>query len=103
MTAASIIKQPDISSGECRTHRLMASTLGNATSPGFELVDSQTLKAAGLTIDPAVDTSVSSKGFVTDNVHWTGDYPKDIGFVTYTDATGQHLLYHGKCGGSRSF
>jgi hypothetical protein len=79
------------------------STLGNATSPGFELVGSQTLKATELTIDPAVDTSVSSKGFVTDNVHWIGDDSKDTGFITYTDATGQHLLYHGKCGGRPQF
>jgi len=79
------------------------STLGNATSPGFELVDARTLKASQLTASPAVDTSVSSKGFVTDNVHWISDYPKDLGFITYTDATGAHLLYHGKCGGRPQF
>jgi hypothetical protein len=79
------------------------STLGNETSPGFELVDARTLKATQLTPSPAVDTSVSSKGFVTDNVHWISDYPKDLGFITYTDATGAHLLYHGKCGGRPQF
>ncbi|MGA2482158.1 MAG: hypothetical protein ABSF92_03455 [Candidatus Acidiferrales bacterium] len=79
------------------------STLGNATSPGFELVDVRTLKATQLTASPAVDTSVSSKGFVTDNVHWIRDYPKDLGFITYTDALGEHLLYHGKCGGRPQF
>jgi hypothetical protein len=79
------------------------STLGNATSPGFELVDARTLKATQLTSDPAVDTSVSSRGFVTDNVHWIGKYPKDIGFVTYVDATGSHLVYHGECGGRPQF
>jgi hypothetical protein len=79
------------------------STLGNATSPGFELVDARTLKATQLTASPAVDTSVNSKGFVTDNMHWTRDYPKDIGFITYTDAAGEHLLYHGKCGGRPRF
>jgi hypothetical protein len=78
-------------------------TLGNATSPGFELVDTRTLKATELTASPAVDTSVSNKGFVTDNVHWIRDYPKDLGFITYTDAAGQHLLYHGKCGGRPQF
>ena len=56
-----------------------------------------------LTSEPAVDTSVSSKGFVTDNVHWIGEYPKEIGFVTYVDATGGHLLYHGDCGGRPQF
>jgi hypothetical protein len=79
------------------------STLGNATSPGFELVDAQTLKATQLTASPAVDTSVSNKGFVTDNAHWTRDYPKDHSFITYTDALGEHLLYHGNCGGRPQF
>jgi hypothetical protein len=50
-----------------------------------------------------VDTSVNSKGFVTDNLHWTRDYPKDLSFVTYTDASGEHLLYHGDCGGRPQF
>ena len=79
------------------------STLGNATSPGFELVNARTLSATPLTAAPAVDTSVSTKGLVTDNVHWIRDYPKDLGFVTYIDASGQHLLYHGKCGGRPQF
>ena len=79
------------------------STLGNATSPGFELIDATNLKVTELTADPSVDTSVNDKGFVTDNVHWVRDYPKDLGFVTYTDATGSHLLYHGKCGGRPQF
>jgi hypothetical protein len=79
------------------------STLGNATSPGFELIDARTLKATQLTKDPAYATSVSSKGFVTDNVHWNGQYPNDLGFVTYTDAAGDHLLYHGACGGRPQF
>jgi hypothetical protein len=79
------------------------STLGNATSPGFELLDARTLKATELTASPSVDTSVSNKGFVTDNVHWVKDFPKDLSFITYTDATGEHLIYHGKCGGRPQF
>lgn len=79
------------------------STLGDATSPGFELIDSRTLTANVLTASPSVDTSVNDKGYVTDNVHWIGDYPKDLSFVTYTDATGEHLIYHGKCGGRPQF
>jgi hypothetical protein len=78
-------------------------TLGNATSPGFELVDARTLERKQLTPEPAVDTSVSSKGFITDNVHWIRDYPKDLSFVTYTDVSGEHLLYHGRCGGRPQF
>jgi hypothetical protein len=79
------------------------STLGNATSPGYELIDAQTLKATQLTKKPAYATSVSSQGFVTDNVHWTGQYPNDLGFVTYTDPASDHLLYHGSCGGRPQF
>ena len=78
-------------------------TLGNAIRPGFELLDTRTFKATELTPSPAVDTSVSTKGFVTDNAHWIRDYPEDLSFVTYTDAGGQHLLYHGKCGGRPQF
>jgi len=79
------------------------STLGNATSPGFELINAQSLKSTVLTENASVDTSVSNKGFVTDNVHWISDYPKDLSFITYTDATGAHLLYHGRCGGRPQF
>jgi hypothetical protein len=79
------------------------STLGNATSPGYELIDAQSLKVSVLTTAPAYATSVNTKGFVTDNVHWTGKYPHDISFVTYSDATGDHLLYHGSCGGRPQF
>jgi hypothetical protein len=78
-------------------------TRGNATSPGFELLEARTFKAMQLTDDAAVDTSVSRKGFVTDNVQWIGKYPKEIGFVTYVDAAGSHLLYHGNCGGRPQF
>jgi hypothetical protein len=79
------------------------STLGNATSPGYELIDARTMQATELTAAPAYASSVSTKGFVTNNVLWVGDYPKDTGFLTYVDATGQHLLYHGACGGRPQF
>lgn len=79
------------------------STLGNATNPGFEFIDAGSLKTTRLTDAPVVATSVSSKGYVTDNVHWTGKYPNDLGFVTYRDASGDHLLYHGSCGGRPQF
>lgn len=79
------------------------STLGIATNPGFELLDSKSLAISSLTAAPSVDTSINTKGFVTDNVHWIRDYPKDLSFVTYVDLSGQHLLYHGKCGGRPQF
>jgi hypothetical protein len=76
------------------------STLG--MSPGFELVDARTLEARELTpgvFFASVETSVSNNGFVTNKTQWIGKYPKDRGFVTYTDTAGDHLVYHGKCGG----
>jgi hypothetical protein len=79
------------------------STLGNATSPGFELVDSRTLFPKELTKAPSVDTSVNVSGFITDNIHWVRDFPKDSSFVTYIDFSGEHLLYHGTCGGRPQF
>lgn len=79
------------------------STLGNQTSPGFELVDAESLNATELTASPTVATSINNKGFVTDNVQWVGKYPKDLSFITYTDAVGQHLIYHGQCGGRPQF
>jgi hypothetical protein len=89
----------------CRVQNVSpdGSTLGVATNPGYELLDAGTLKSTVLTGNGVVDTSVSNKGFVTDNSHWIRDYPKDISFITYTDAAGQHLLYHGKCGGRPQF
>jgi hypothetical protein len=77
-------------------------TLGNSTNPGFDLIDTSTLKARQLTPEPSYSTSVSNKGFVTNNVRWS-DYPADAGFVTYTDITGSHHLYHGDCSGRPQF
>lgn len=79
------------------------STLGLETSPGFELLDARTLKATPLVGSAASDSSVNRKGFVTNDVYWNRDYPKDLAFVTYTDAAGEHLLYHGRCGGRPQF
>jgi len=67
------------------------STLGSKTSPGYDLIDATTLKATQLTASPAVDTSVSSKGFVTNNPY------------SYTDVTGLHSIDQSKCGGRPQF
>ena len=79
------------------------STLGNATSPGFELIDSHTLSAKTLTEQPIVITSVSSKAVVSDSPWWIKDYPEAKSFVTLTDDKGQHLIFHGDCGGRPVF
>jgi len=79
------------------------STLGNATSPGLELVDARTLTATTLTDQAIVPTSVSSKAVVSDSPWWIQDYPKEKSFVTLTDDKGQHLIFHGDCGGRPQF
>ena len=79
------------------------STLGNATSPGLELIDAHTLKATTLTDLPLVPTGVSSKSVVSDSPWWIKDYPKAQSFVTLTDEKGQHLIFHGDCGGRPQF
>lgn len=79
------------------------STLGNRAWPEFQLIDVVRLRVIKPFSDGLVDTSVSDEGVITDNVHWLRDYPKDHSFITYYDSTGDHLLYHGKCGGRPQF
>lgn len=70
------------------------STLGNSTSPGFELIDARTLKATEFTAKVSADTSVNSRGFVKSNM---------AGLITYTDAAGAHVIYQGECAGRPQF
>ena len=83
-----------------RAHQISpdGSVLGNETSPGFEFVDARTLKVTPLTDKPAVVSSVGRKGYVTDNILWAGDSPKERAFITFIDAAGKHLLHKGECG-----
>ena len=67
------------------------STLGNATSPGFELINAQSLDVTELTNNPSTATSVNSGGFVTDNPYG------------YTDADGTRSIDHAECGGRPQF
>jgi hypothetical protein len=77
--------------------------LGNTTSPGLELVDSKTLEARALTSMPIAETSVSSKAAVSDNLHWDKAYPNARSFATLIDDRGEHLIFHGDCGGRPQF
>lgn len=79
------------------------SNLGYETMPGFDLLDARNFRVTRITSTPSVSSSVSSKGFLTDNIKWVGKYPNEPGFVTYTDVAGQHLLYHGSCTGRPEF
>jgi len=66
------------------------STLGNATSPRFELIDSRTLKASELTADPAVDTSINS--------HFGHSRGLDAGgLASFLSGTGAVLRQGGVC------
>jgi hypothetical protein len=76
---------------------------GNGMYPGYQMIDGKLLYATPFTKKPISVTSINDSGIVTDNVHWLGQYPKDTGFVTYYDAKGDHLLYHGACGGRPQF
>jgi hypothetical protein len=67
------------------------STLGNATSPGFELINASSLKVTELTMKPSTATSVNNEGFVTDNPYG------------YTDAAGTRSISHAECGGRPQF
>jgi len=46
---------------------------------------------------------VSSKAVVSDSPWWIKDYAEAKSFVTLTDEKGQHLIFHGDCGGRPVF
>jgi hypothetical protein len=79
------------------------STMVWETTPGSTLLDSRTLTPLPQHLDESVPTSVSKHAVLTDNIYWFGEYPKDHAFVTLTDETGKHLLFHGDCGGRPEF
>jgi hypothetical protein len=77
--------------------------LAHETAPGTELLDSHTLRPTGTRLAESVPTAVSTRAVLTDNVHWIGQYQKDLTFVTLTDEVGQHLVFHGQCSGRPAF
>ena len=79
------------------------STLVWETRPGSTLLDSHTLTPLPQNLDESVPTSVSKRAVLTDNIYWVKDFPNDHAFVTLTDETGKHLLFHGSCGGRPEF
>ena len=79
------------------------STMAWETTPGSTLLDSRTLTPLPQHLDESVPTSVSRRAVLTDNTYWLKDYPNDHAFVTLTDHTGKHLLFHGECGGRPEF
>ncbi len=79
------------------------STMAWETTPGITFLDTSTLTPTSTHLDASVATSVNRNAVLTDNISWFGAYPKESGFVTMTDAGGEHLLSHGKCGGRPAF
>lgn len=79
------------------------STVGWETFPGTTLLDSRTLNPLNEHVAESVPTSISRRGVLTDNIYWYKQYPHDHTFVTLTDEQGQHLLFHGDCGGRPEF
>jgi hypothetical protein len=77
--------------------------LGNNTNSGFELIDATTLHSVRLSLSQAAAASVNNKGFVTNTQLWAGEYPGETAFLTYVDANGSYLIYHGRCGGTPQF
>jgi hypothetical protein len=78
-------------------------TMAWETTPGSTLLDSRTLTPLSQHLDESVPTSVSKRAVLTDNILWIEDYPNDHAFVTLTDETGKHLLFHGDCAGRPEF
>jgi hypothetical protein len=79
------------------------STMAWETMPGSTLLDSRTLNPLPRHLDESVPTSVSNRAVLTNNTYWYGRYPNDHSFVTLTDETGEHLIFHGECGGRPEF
>jgi hypothetical protein len=79
------------------------STMAWETTPGSTLIDAETLTALPQHLSESTPTSVSKQAVLTDNIYWIKDYPNDHAFVTLTDEKGQHLLFHGACGGGPEF
>jgi hypothetical protein len=91
--------------GQGRTIQISpdGTTLAHETTPGTELLDSHSFLPTGKRLAESTPTAVSRSAVVTDNVHWIGQYPHDSTFVTLSDKSGQHLLYHGQCSGRPTF
>jgi hypothetical protein len=73
------------------------------TAPGTTLLDSRLLTPLPQHLDESAPTSVSKRAVLTDNMRWYGEYPDDHAFVTLTDESGKHLIFHDKCGGRPDF
>ncbi len=93
----------DLTRGRVEQMSPDGSTVAWETTPGISLIKVPTLTPTGVRLDASVATSVSRDAVLTDNISWLGAYPKESSFVTLTDAQGEHLVYHGRCGGRPEF
>lgn len=79
------------------------STMAWETFPGTTLLDSRTLTPLSEHFDESNPTAVTRTGVLTDNLWWIQQYPHEKSYVTLEDDAGEHLLYHGDCGGRPEF
>lgn len=101
---------PDLSStgkelrydGIIHTESPDGTTLGWETLPGLTMLDADSLQPIGK-ISQNNPVSISRGAVLNTDHYWYRDYPKDQGFLTLTDDTGEHLLFHSKCGISAQF
>ncbi len=96
-------KRFDIEHGRVSAISPDGSTMVWETNPGSTLIDASTLTPLPEHLDESNPTSVGKHAVVTDNDSWNGMYPNDHAFVTLTDETGEHMIFHAECGGRPEF
>jgi len=70
---------------------------------GTELLNASTLaRGQGLIRSPE-PSSVAKTSLLTDDGHWSDQFPKDTSFVSLIDQGRPRLLYRGDCGGRPEF
>jgi hypothetical protein len=81
------------------------STFAWETFPGTTLIDSRSLMPLGKPLNESLPSSVSRQAVVTGNHLWIREYPNDHSFITLTDESGQHLIFHSRdfCAGQPEF
>lgn len=70
---------------------------------GTELLSASTLKRTVGLIRGAEPSSIAKTALLTDDQHWSAQFPSATSFVSMIDQGRPHLLYHGDCGGRPAF
>jgi len=70
---------------------------------GTELLNASTLARGQGLIQSPEPSSVTKTTLLTDDGHWSAQFPKDTSFVSLIDQGRPRLIYHGDCGGRPEF